>query len=235
MTNKNSFRFKQFTVKHDRCAMKVGTDGVLLGSWTRVNDARTALDVGCGTGLIALMLAQRNENLNVIGIDIDDDAVEQARENISVSPWRERIKIEKHDFNEVFPSEELFDLIVSNPPFYTEDTTCPDDSRQKARHATSLSIETMMKQSSGLLTQEGRLSLIVPYSAATDVIGEAVMNNLYLSRRTDVRTTPTKPTKRTMLEFGRKAQPTVYDMLTLKDKEGNMSDEYKALTEDFYL
>ena len=92
-----------------------------------------------------------------------------------------------------------------------------------------------MKQSSGLLTQAGRLSLIVPYSAATDVIGEAVMNNLYLSRRTDVRTTPTKPAKRTMLEFGRKAQPTVYDMLTLKDKEGNMSDEYKALTEDFYL
>ena len=176
-----------------------------------------------------------NEFGEVVGIDIDDDAVEQAQENISVSPWRERIKIEKYDFNEVFPSEKLFDLIVSNPPFYTEDTTCPNDSRQKARHATSLSIETMMKQASGMLTQEGRLSLIVPYSAATDVIGEAVMNNLYLSRRTDVRTTPTKPAKRTMLEFGRKAQPTVYDTLTLKDKEGNMSDEYKAMTEDFYL
>lgn len=222
-------------MKHDRCAMKVGTDGVLLGSWTQVNDARTALDVGCGTGLIALMLAQRNGNLNIIGIDIDDEAVEQARENVWESPWSARIRIEKHDFNEVFPSEDQFDLIVSNPPFYTEDTTCPDGSRQKARHATSLPIETMMKQASRLLTQEGRLTLIVPYSAATDVIGEAVMNNLYLSRRTDVKTTPTKTAKRTMLEFSRKTQPTVYDTLTLKDKEGNMSDEYRALTEDFYL
>ena len=215
--------------------MKVGTDGVLLGSWTEVRDARTALDVGCGTGLIALMLAQRNGNLNIVGIDIDDDAVEQARENVSDSPWRERIRIEKHDFNEVFTSEEPIDLIVSNPPFYTEDTTCPDGSRHKARHATSLPFEVIMKQAARLLTQEGRLTLIIPYSAATDVIGEAVMNSLYLSRRTDVRTTPMKPAKRTMLEFCKKTQPTVYDMLTLRDKEGNMSDEYRALTEDFYL
>lgn len=235
MTNKDSFRFKQFTVKHDRCAMKVGTDGVLLGSWTQVNGARTALDVGCGTGLIALMLAQRNNNLKIVGIDIDDNAVEQARENVSASPWREQIKIEKHDFNEGFQSGEPFDLIVSNPPFYTEDTTCPDDSRQKARHAMSLPIEAIMEQTSQLLTQEGILSLIVPYSAATDVIGTAVMNNLYLSRRTDVRTTPMKPAKRTLLEFSRKTQPTVYDILTLRDKEGNTSIEYRALTEDFYL
>ena len=222
-------------MKHDRCAMKVGTDGVLLGSWTQVKDARTALDVGCGTGLIALMMAQRNETLTVVGIDIDDDAVEQARENVSVSPWKERIKIKKHDFNEVFGSEELFDLIVSNPPFYTEDTACPDDSRQKARHATSLPMATMMEQAARLLTEDGRLARIVPYSAAADVTGEAVMNWLYLCPRTDVRTTPRKQAKRTMLEFGRNMQPTVYDLLTLKDEEGNRSNEYKALTEDFYL
>ena len=222
-------------MKHDRCAMKVGTDGVLLGSWTQVDSARTALDVGCGTGLISLMLAQRSGNLNIVGIDIDDDAVEQALENVSASLWRERIKIEKHDFNDIFPTEEPFDLIVSNPPVYTEDTVCPDDSRQKARHATSLPVGTMMEQASKLLAPEGRLSLIVPYSAATDVIGEGVMNNLYLSRRTDVRTTPMKPAKRVMLEFSRKTQPAAHDMLTLRDKEGSMSDEYRALTEDFYL
>ena len=228
------FRFKQFTVKHDRCAMKVGTDGVLLGSWADPNGKR-ALDIGCGCGLIALMMAQRNENLNIIGIDIDEEAVEQAKENVANSRWNARIDIRKHDFNEEFPTDELFDLIVSNPPFYKEETACPDDTRNKARHSASLPLGMLIGKSAKLLTDGGRIAIIVPYSAANDAISEAALTGLFLRRRTDVKSTPKKAAIRVLLEFTRKVEPTKRDELTLRDGTGNWTEEYKILCNDFYL
>ena len=228
------FRFKQFIVKHDRCAMKVGTDGVLLGSWVSPEGNR-ALDIGCGTGLIALMLAQRNPNLNIIGIDIDEEAVEQAKENTENSRWNERIEIKKHDFNDDFLSSEPFDLIVSNPPFYKEDTNCPDQTRNKARHSSSLPISVLMEKSSKLLSPQGKVAVIVPYSAATDTISEAAIAGLYLRRRTDVKTTPRKAAIRVLLEFSRDTEPATRNELLLRDETGEWSKEYKLLTQDFYL
>ena len=228
------FRFKQFIVKHDRCAMKVGTDGVLLGSWVSP-EGEIALDIGCGTGLIALMLAQRNPSLNIIGIDIDEEAVEQAKENAENSRWNERIEIKKHDFNEDFHTSESFDLIVSNPPFYKEDTNCPDETRNKARHSASLPISVLMEKSSKLLSPQGRVAVIVPYSAAVDTISEAAIAGLYLTRRTDVKTTPRKAAIRVLLEFSRNTELATRNELLLRDETGEWSKEYKLLTQDFYL
>ena len=133
------FSFKQFTVYHDRCAMKVGTDGVLLGAWTDVSGARDILDIGTGTGLIALMLAQRSE-AHIVAVDIDEDAVKQAKENVEKSPWPGRIEVERHDIC-CFNSDIRYDVIVSNPPYFFNSLKCPDGQRNIARHTVGLNFE----------------------------------------------------------------------------------------------
>lgn len=138
------FKFKQFTVYHDKCAMKVGTDGVLLGAWCDVAGARRVLDVGTGTGLIALMIAQRSE-ARITALDVDAAAVEQARENCSASPWAERIDVEQADFCSYRP-DALFDCIVSNPPYFVEDVHCPDKQRNMARHTAGLTFSSLLER-----------------------------------------------------------------------------------------
>ena len=264
-TAEKCFRFKQFAVRHDRCAMKVGTDGVLLGAWANVEGAKTALDIGTGTGLIALMLAQRNANLHITGIDIDPAAVEQAKENVQNSPWRERIVIKNEDFQTFSPDLPLdekgvedfqtfsptishdgdgvrgtkrcclFDLIVSNPPFFLEDTLNPNAARTAARHACSLPFPVLIQKAARMLTEQGRLCLIVPTAIATDVVGEAATHHLYLSKRTDVKTTPRKAPKRTLLEFTPYITETAYSTLMLQDEQQQKTSEYTALTQAFYL
>ena len=223
------FRFRQFSVRHDRCGMKVGTDGVLLGAWAGVDGAGTALDIGTGTGLIALMLAQRNAAVRVLGIDIDGDAVVQARENVAESPWPDRIDIRQADFCQDSLQGMQFDLIVSNPPFFQEDTACPDFRRDQARHSSSLPMPILIQRAAGLLSEEGCLCLIVPATAHAEVIGEAAANRLYLCRRTDIKTTPRKPPRRTLLEFSRRMVGCEHSVLTLN------SEAYQVLTGEFYL
>ncbi|MBQ9363307.1 MAG: methyltransferase [Bacteroidaceae bacterium] len=235
MTAEKSFRFKQFAVRHDRCAMKVGTDGVLLGAWANVEGSTTALDIGTGTGLIALMLAQRNAALSVTGIDIDSDAVKQAQENVQNSPWARRINIEQADFTLNDEQNARYDLIVSNPPFHTEDTLNPDATRTAARHTCSLPFPVLIRKAATLLTAQGHLCLIVPTATAPEVVGEAAAQHLYLSKRTDVKTTPRKTAKRTLLEFTPNITQTVYSILTLQDEHQKRTGEYMALTQDFYL
>ena len=235
MAEENIFHFKQFGIRHDRCAMKVGTDGVLLGAWASVDDARSALDVGTGTGLIALMLAQRNSRLRVVGVEIDEEAAQQAKENAAASPWPGRIKMVQADFRNIETGDAHFDLIVSNPPFFTEQTGCPDTARHVARHVSALPTAVLMEKAGQMLNEEGRLSLIVPSSAATEVIGEAALQCLFLTRRTDVKTTPRKAAKRTLLEFSRKPVPCEATTLTLRDADNQMNPEYRELTEGFYL
>ncbi len=252
----NGFRFKQFFVRHDRCAMKVGTDGVLLGSWATVSHASTALDIGTGTGLIALMLAQRNPNLLIDALDIDPDAVAQAQENIAASPFHDRIKVHLQDFTLTSPistsscskavaNSSLFtlhsslkspySLIISNPPFYTEHTSCPDDKRDAARHTSSLPISSLMSGAASLLAPEGLFSLIIPTSLVPEVISEGAQHGLFLSRRTDVVTTPNKQPKRTLLEFSKHQKETHHDILHIRDAHNNYTEAYKNLTQDFYL
>lgn len=230
------FQFKQFTICHDRCAMKVGTDGVLLGAWAASDKAPTRiLDVGTGSGLIAIMLAQRFEHSTVRGIDIDSDSVKQARENAERSPFGCRITIEESDFSKVTYQDEKYSLIISNPPFYKEETLGGDARRDSARHTCSLPFQTLIANATKMLDDEGVFAVIIPTAAANNFVAECAFNNLYLHRRLDIKTTPRKVAKRTMLEFGKRMHETEKEELCMRDSNNNLSTEYVRLTEDFYL
>ena len=230
------FQFQQFTVWHDRCAMKVGTDAVLLGAWADCHDARNALDVGCGCGVIALMLAQRHPDLDILGIDIDGEAVAQAQDNFLRSPFAHRLHGTTADFiaysTDGRPAS--FDCIVSNPPFFTEDTTAGDAQRAMARHASSLPFDALAAGAARLLTEQGRLSVVLPHATASQFILTAAMHGLYLQRRCDVQTTSSKPPKRTLLTFGRHMQPATTAVLTMFTSDNQPTDDYRQLTQDFY-
>ena len=229
------FKFRQFTVWHDRCAMKVGTDGVLLGAWASVDGAANALDVGTGSGLIALMLAQRNTELRVTGVDIDSDAVAQARENFLRSPFASRLTVLEADFTAPFPYDLKYDVIVSNPPFYVEDVHSPDSRRNQARSESSLPFATLVDRAAELLSPQGKFDVVVPASAVPDIVLSASAHCLHLLRRTDVHTTERKPPKRTLLEFSRSDEPSVCSKLVIHDAAGGYSLQYRQLTQDFYL
>lgn len=227
------FRFKQFCIHHDRCAMKVGTDGVLLGAWGCV-EGRRILDIGTGTGLIALMAAQRNSEAKVLGIDIDEEAVVQARENIAESPFCSRIECVLQDVL-TFESEELFDAILCNPPFFTEDTLPDDKSRALARNNKNLPFPLLIKKVTELLAENGVFSLVVPNGLFRVIVGLCLENGLHLVRRCQVHTTAQKPPRRTLLAFSRQNMNCDEQVLCLMNKDGSRSPQYQELTIDFYL
>lgn len=227
------FSFKQFTVYHDRCAMKVGTDGVLLGAWTDVASARRILDVGTGTGLISLMLAQRSDAL-IKAIDIDPDAVEQARGNIAASPWKDRIEVEQQDICR-YVSDACFDVIVSNPPYFINSLKCPDGQRNTARHTDGLSFEDLIGAAARLLHPEGAFSVIIPTDGMELFRKIAASHKLHLSRRTLIRTKPDAEPKRVLLAFKLCPGGCINDSLNIELARHVYSDEYIALTKDFYL
>lgn len=231
------FHFKQFDVRHDRSSMRVGTDGVLLGAWAG-NNQLSALDIGTGCGLIALMLAQRFPAAHIVGIDIDLPSVEQARENVENSPFHNRIEI-LHQSLESFCPQSTFDLIVSNPPFYEEATVGYCDTRNKARHTSSLSFEQLIAGVDTLLSVDGEFDVIIPYSAAEHFIGLAAIHHLYLARRCNIKGGETRPFKRSLLAFNRQPSAicpqTSYTSLILNDSQGHRSADYQNLTKEFYL
>ena len=227
------FCFKQFSVRHDRCAMKVGTDGVLLGAWGSVEGKRI-LDIGTGTGLIALMAAQRNPEADVLGIDIDESAVAQARENVAESPFNRRIECILKDVL-TFESEAPFDAILCNPPFFTEDTLPDNRSRALARNNTCLPFPQLIRKVAVLLAENGTFSLIVPSGLAQEIVGLCMENGLHLVRRCQVHTTARKPPRRTMLEFSRQNRSCEMQTLCLVADDGTRSQQYQELTKDFYL
>ncbi len=196
------FRFKQFTIRQDRCPMKVGTDGVLLGAWADVPpEAERVLDIGTGTGLIALMLAQRTavfpHQVHITGVDVDD--VTEARENAAASPWGDRVMFCRCPVQEFRPAER-FDVIVSNPPYFVDSLTCPDAGRTTARHAVTLSYEALCEAVVRLLAPGGRFAVILP-TAEAERFCAVCRGRLVLCRRTDVRTTPRRAPKRVLMEF----------------------------------
>ena len=232
----SNFSFKRFTIQQERCAMKVGTDGVLLGAWaaTEMEAARvrSVLDIGTGTGLIALMTAQRFPDAKVVAIDIDEHAAEQARENISQSPFSHNINVLHKSLQEYIHeenAEKRFDLIVCNPPFFDNSLVCPDPSRTVARHTSTLPFASLMKGARSLLADNGIFSLVIPSECRQKIEDEAIFAGLYLCRRTAVVTKEGKKPKRFLLEFGINVMPATDTKLSLE------SDEYRALTADFYL
>ena len=237
-TNPNretTFRFKQFAVRNGASAMKVGTDGVLLGAWCGVGGARRALDVGTGTGLIALMLAQRSAEVEVLALDVVEEAVEEARYNVEQSPWIGRIEVRCGDFNKwqsVVGDASPFDLVVSNPPFYKAQVKSPDYARRMARHGDGLDYKSLIGACrDGLLSADGRLAMILPAEFDADVIFEAEMSRMHVVRKVGVFT------KSMSLSSSRTLWELSFDR-SLPSDHGRLfigSDDYRMLTEPFYL
>ena len=231
------FRFKRFAIEQQRAAMKVGTDGVLLGAWARLEPKhKRILDVGCGTGLIALMAAQRSEEwgAEVWAVEIEQGAVEDARENFAASPWAGRLRVEHCSVQE-FESEEKFDHLLSNPPYFVASLLSPDGARTAARHTTSLTFDELAIAAAGLLTEEGVLSVVLPTEAAGDMTLAAARRGLFLARRTDVCTKSAGKPLRSLLEYGFRPMPTELTQLTIHTPDGDFTEEYRALTGEFYL
>lgn len=228
------FKFKKFTIEQDDCAMKVGTDGCLLGAWFDVENSKNILDIGAGTGLISIMAAQRSKAA-ITGVEIDAAAAKKAAENASRSPWSERIKIINSDIQSCH-FEAPFDTIVSNPPFFTNSLKCDDNSRTLARHTDNLSPSTLFSCAQRLLTSNGKLSLIIPADSLNNWQSEALYKGFSLHRTTYVKTTPKKQAKRVLVEFRKKATILpLENTLILESTPGMYSPEATALLQDFYL
>lgn len=230
------FQFKQFTVRQQHCAMKVGTDGTLLGAWSQASAGPCrVLDVGTGTGLIALMMAQRYQEAQVIAIDIDEKAVFQAQENVSASPFADRIKVLEADV-QTFEDSVKFDSIVCNPPFFEDSLVCPDPQRTEARHTVSLGYRQLMESAFRLLKDNGRFSVIIPADCRSRLESEAHLRGFFISRLCSVQTTPKKAPKRYMIEF---TKHPVNEIDTtngiLESLPQIRSDWYRELTQDFYI
>ena len=232
------FRFKQFTIHQDLCSMKVGTDGVLLGAWTNIDNAKCILDIGTGTGLIALMLAQRSD-ATITAVDAEVNACEQAKINFNGSPWAGRLQI-VHSKIQDFHSDHPFDLIVSNPPYFSGYYSSDDLSRDIARSAdVLLSYEDLIASAKKLLAVNGRLSLILPADLQERIIELANQHELILSRLTFVKTKKNKAAKRVLLEFVNTSTEVkiILDELIIQSDDNSRvyTQEYISLTKDFYL
>ena len=230
------FRFKQFVVRQQQCAMKVGTDGVLLGSWCRVPVEGRVLDVGTGTGLLALMVAQRSLKVDITALEIDREASLQAMENCQKSPWRERIKVlhtSLQEFGEM--SADRFDMVVCNPPYFDRSLRCPDKKRTTARHSETLSFDDLLHFSAVLLKKEGSLSVVLPEKESEVFKDKAVDKGLFLCRQMNVLPTPKKDVKRRLMEFSFEKKELEVRNLVIETERHIYTEEYKNLTQDFYL
>ncbi len=228
------FKFKQFTIEQSDCAMKVGTDGCLLGSWFNCEESKRILDIGCGTGLIAIMAAQRS-NAAITGIEIDCKAAMQARINADNSPWGERIEIINGDLLE-YTTGHRFDTIVSNPPYFVNSLKCDDTSRTLARHSDSLDCREFFKKCAELLTGNGCASIVIPCDIMDEWKTAAAEQNLYPTRTTFIRTTPKKTPKRVLIEFRFNTQEkSEENTLILETSPGEYSDDAKRILSNFYL
>jgi tRNA1Val (adenine37-N6)-methyltransferase len=229
------FRFKQFSIEDNRCAMKVGTDAVLLGAWVSIKGTKRILDVGTGSGVIALMLAQRTkDNVNIEGIEIVEVVAKQAQENLEETRWCNRVMIH-HCSLQNFSSPFRYDLIVSNPPYFINSQLPPAAHRAKARHTQSLSYQELLHYSNRLLKKSGRLAVILPYEEGNQFLSLANAHSLFCIRQLAFYSRNGKPQERWLFEFSFQQKSIVEEKLILHGEGESWSDEYKNLTHDFYL
>jgi len=234
----SKFQFKQFSIEQDRCAMKIGTDGVLLGAWTPIdNNPRSILDIGTGTGIIALMLAQRSNSEQIDGLEIDEEAYEQAVDNFENSIWSERLFCFHAGLDEfVEEPEDEYDLIVSNPPFYTDDFKSATEQRDLARFADAMPFEDLIEAADLLLSENGIFAVIIPFKEEDNFVTLAKEMELYPIKITRVKGTPTTEIIRSLLAFSRnEITDFPIDELIIEITRHVYTPEYIELTKEFYL
>lgn len=232
---KSHFEFKQFTIFHDKCAMKVGTDGVLLGAWTETaSEIKDILDIGTGSGLIAIMLAQKC-NADIIGIDLDKDTVFQAQSNAMGSPWKNRLAFLQANALTYTP-QKVFDLIVCNPPFFTDSLQGPNPKRNDARHSSALPFEQLIQNAFSWLKPGGLFNVILPTSNADDFVQKGWESGLNLHRKCIIHTQPDIAPKRVLLSLKKGETPyPESELLIIRDSMGDYTTAYKELTKNYYL
>ena len=232
-----SFKFKQFTINQERCAMKIGTDGVLLGAWSSINhNPFSILDIGAGTGVVSLMLAQRSFAELIDAIEIDDDTYEQCAENFENSPWNDRLFC-YHASLDQFTQEidDKYDLIVSNPPFYSEDYKSKNTQCDMARFQDALPFINLLESVSKLLTETGIFSVIIPFKEEAKFLKIAEESGLFVKRLTKVKGNQDSDIKRSLIEFSFMKKDFIIDELIIETDRHQYTEEYISLTKDFYL
>ena len=225
------FRFQQFSIQQSKDVFRVGTDGVLLGAMCKVKNAKKILEIGTGTGLISLMLAQRNVSAKILAIDINENAVKLASENFRNSIFNENLKVELKDFKN-FETNENFDLVVCNPPFFEENASAKD---VLARQQVELNFRNLVEKSTEIITKKGILSIILPSEAATDVKSLAEEFNLYLVREINIYGIEGGNLKRNILEFSLAQKPLEISDFVIEKSPREYSDQYLNLTKNFHV
>ncbi len=236
MGRNNYFQFKQFRIHQEKTAMKVNTDGVLLGAWVNLEGVKTALDVGAGTGLISLMIVQRSV-AKIIGIEIEKNAAEEAIQNVQNSPWENRVSILHTSFQQFAANtSDKFDLVVSNPPFFSNSVKNTNPHLSIARHNHLLPFNDIIAGAKKLLSENGKLSLILPAGSANEFIEKAGFESLFLTRLTEVKPFPDAAPNRFLMEFGTEHTPLQKTEMSVFDATGKTySENFKLLARDFYL
>ncbi|XTZ39398.1 tRNA(1)(Val) (adenine(37)-N(6))-methyltransferase TrmN [Salmonella enterica] len=234
---RDGFTFKEFFVAHDRCAMKVGTDGLMLGAWSPVTHARRVLDIGTGSGLLALMLAQRTPQTTTIdAVELDEQAAGQAQENVLASPWADRIKVHNGDIRQwSAENSQRYDLIVSNPPYFDEGVKCATPERHQARYTTTLDHQALLEIAAALITEEGFFCVVLPIEAGELFISKGQNLGWHLRLRTDVAETENRLPHRVLIAFSPRKGELFTDRLVIRGADQRYSDSYTALTQAFYL
>ncbi|MBJ3816574.1 tRNA1(Val) (adenine(37)-N6)-methyltransferase [Shimwellia pseudoproteus] len=234
---RNGFTFKQFFVAHDRCAMKVGTDGILLGAWAPVAGLRRVLDIGTGSGLLALMLAQRaRPGVHIDAVELDADAAGQARENIAASPWKTAIQVHQDDIQHWCQQQPPhYDLIISNPPYYEPGVACSTEARDMARYTGALDYATLLNCAAQSITEDGFFCVVLPQQQGEQFIALAVEQGWFLRLRTDVCEMDARPSHRVLLGLSPRAGECFQDRLVIRGPDQQYSSEFCGLTGAFYL
>lgn len=225
------FKFQKFSIQQDKSVFRVGTDAVLLGALSNVINAKQILEVGTGTGIISLMLAQRNRNANILAIDINSEAVNISQNNFSNSPFFDRVKSQLQDFKN-FETQEEFDLIISNPPYFEVNNSEKDI---LARQRLELDFSDLIQKASELLSEEGLFSVIIPIDYEKEFTQICLNNNLFLKRKVIIKGIKTAEPKRVVLEYSFQQSETTIENFVIEKSPRVYSDEYLELTKDFHL
>jgi ribosomal protein L11 methyltransferase (prmA) len=229
------FHFKEFSIIQEVSSMKVGTDSVILGAWTPAYEPQRILDIGAGTGILSLMMAQRFPTASIHSIEIDPETAEECKQNITLSPWKERISVFQMDIRN-FSASNSYDLILSNPPFFSEDTHSPNQKRSLARASHSLPFAQLLNCVNKFLSPQGNFSVVIPYKEETSFLQEATYYSLYPLQKLYLKGTPSSPIKRSFLLLSHQQVTQILIKLLIVEKERHQyTEEYQELTKNFYL